>query len=470
MGNLNQLDRNLLVFLDPVGRYADESWDFCDGFVRRKNASPDPARNLVLRFSRNQLIRYWIVTLRMLFGKKRNQRKILFVNDGLLSSFFDAGNVRVYRDFAKQQIPRPKGIRQRIAAFLPLVWRAEIRFIVIFEAMVDPSLHSELDAYNFMILSNAGGKLLLMTSEIVRSGHGMLVKTTANKEYVSVMQKEFDVVTALSSGNRRISGIPEMGKHFQTGGRHFFTEKFILGENLREKLRALGKRGDSRQVCSILDSLDTWFVEYQTSFVGLRVAIAPLYSHLFPLFSECYGATSRSLLETGKELLRQFDVAHSGIIPIISHNDLWPGNIVMTAHGFTVIDWERAQQHRAPFYDYFWMVVSTSIEFLASREPQCDYSEGVRIFLRRADEVSCRTFKMLSSFLQRTGGAEEYLPHLLFLFFMEWSVQGYQVLGKQTAMDRLAFGELEHFAKSMNFRQNEGWAEGNCAATGQTYV
>jgi hypothetical protein len=141
--------------------------------------------------------------------------------------------------------------------------------------------------------------------------------------------------------------------------------------------------------------------------------------------------------------------------PILAHNDLWPGNFVITKGGFIVIDWERATEQRAPFFDYFWMIVSTTIEYLASETKNHNYSESVRIFLRRSDSVSCHAFEKLETFLNELGINEAYLPHLLYLFFMEWSVQGFQVLGRQTNMDHLAFGELLYYAEKMNVLRDD---------------
>lgn len=453
--NLNQIDRNLLLFLDPVGRYNQVSWNYFDGAACGGETLSPPDRNFILRFSRDELLNYYFTSLKMFFFSKGKYRKVLFVNDGLLSSLFDEENVSAYRAFAEKHLPKPKTFRQSIISMLPLVWRAESRFIVVFNASLqlvdcEDSDFFGLEANNFMFFSNAAGKLLFMTTKTLQTGYGELVKTTTDPEYVPVMVKEFDTVALLSEKLGKSGCLPVVGKHLEVNGRHFFTEEYILGESLRERLRELGGRRDTVQVCRILDSLDEWFQLYFASFSGKTVPVSTVYAHLFPLFLDCFGDTGASLLQAGKELLCQFGKAYPLVVPITSHNDLWPGNFVMTERGFIVIDWERATENRAPFFDYFWLVVATTIESLVSETESHDYSHGVRMFLRCADSVSCHAFQKLRNFLGGMGIAEVYLPHLLFVFFMEWSVQGFQVLGRQTDMDRLAFGELLYYAENMN--------------------
>lgn len=453
----DQIDNNLLLFLDPTGRYSLDSWAFSDGAERGGDALLSTGLNVVLRFSRGEFFNYCVMSLKMLLSRKVNKRKLLFVNDGLLSSVFDASNVSAYRAFAKNHLQKPKTLRQRIIALLPLCWRADTRFLVLFYATpqaVDSNYSEicDLAANDFMFFSNAGGKLLLLTSQTLQTGYGNLVKTTAVPDYIPIMAKEFNTVGLLSEMLGKAGCLPEVGKHLEARGRHFFAEKYIHGENLRERLRLLGGQGDAVCVCSILDNLDEWFKGYHASFSGPMISIPSLYTHLFTLFSNCYGSSGAALLRTGTGLLAQISEAYPGVKPITAHNDLWPGNIVITKYGLTIIDWERATECRAPFFDYFWMIISTTIEWLAGETKRYDYTyaEGVEMFLRCEDSVSCYAHQKLNVFLTRLGIAEAYLPHLLFLFFMEWSVQGFQVLGKQSDMDRLAFDVLLHYAENIN--------------------
>lgn len=467
--NWSQIENNVLLFLDPIGRYREQSWDFQEsiGFVNKP--LPLQGRNSVVRFSRDKLINYYVTSIKQfLFGKEKN-RSLFFMNDGLLCSLFDASNTSAYRAFAATHLPKPTTFRQRIVAKLPLVLRAESRFMVTFSALpqamhtIDSEI-ADLERNTFMFFSNAAGKLLLTTSKTLQTGHGEIIKTTTDPDYAAVMAKEFDTVALLSKKLGKAGCLPTVGKHLEVAGRHFFTEEYICGESLRERLRELGERTGTEQTCRILDRLDEWFRLYQSSFKSTPIPVSIAYAHLIPLFSSCYGAAGTALLQAGIELLRQLENAYPAVVPITAHNDLWPGNIVMTeSSGFTVIDWERATDNRAPFFDYFWMIISTSIEYLASKTETNDYSQGVRMLLRCEGSLPRHAFKKIRTFLDEIGIAEAYLPHLLFVFFMEWSIQGFQVLGRQTDMDRLAFGELLHYSDQLN-------ATGVCLTVGDPLV
>lgn len=448
---MNPIEKNLLLLLDPARRYDEKQWDFCDG----SKALSSLSKNVIFCFTRSRLLDYWLLSFNLLFSKKYKSRKLLFVHDGLLSSLFDAANASAYRAFAINHLPQPKTFRQRISRLLPVVMRAETRYLVVY-ANIPPAMNVvapeilSLEQNDFMFFSNATGKLLIMMSKTMLTGRGELVKTTADSEYSAVMAKEYATVKLLSRKLGKAGCLPILGDTLNVNGRHFFAEEYVLGESLRERLRVLGENGKSVSVCNILDSLDNWFRFYHASFTADVTPISTVYAHLFPLFRDCYGDGGAVLLRTGTDLLHQFANAHPSVVPITAHNDLWPGNFVMTDNGFIVIDWERATENRAPFFDYFWLIISTAIEALASEIGNNDYSQGVRMFLRCADDVSLHAFRKLKTFLDKMGIGEEYLPHLLFTFFMEWSVQGFQVLGRQTFMDGLAFGELQHFAETIN--------------------
>lgn len=455
--NLSPIDKNLLLLLDPIGRYSPQSWKFYDAKDCKSEILSSPDRNVVIRFPRRNLIDYCIILLMILLGRAQSKR-ILFVNDGLLSSIFSANNASLYRFFSNNHLPKPKTLKRYLSSFLPLFWRAETRFIVIFNSSQQAliNLKSEvlsLESNKFMFFSNAEGKLLLAPPQALKTGQGELVKTTANPDYSSVMSKEFNTVLQLSRKEEKIFGIPLLGKDIEVGGRHFYTEKYVYGESLRERLRTLGGLGDSVQACKLLDKIDDWFWIYHVSCAGNDTALSTLYSHLAPLFSECYGDAGEALLQTGTYMIRQLEKACPVVTPITAHNDLWPGNIVITENGFTVIDWERAIEHRAPFFDYFWMVVSAVFEWIVGITGNHDYSEAMKKFLRSEDDVTCHVFQKMRNFMVRSGIAEEFMPAMLYLLFMELSVQGFQILGRLTKMDRLAFGMLKYYADHMNQMQ-----------------
>jgi hypothetical protein len=153
-------------------------------------------------------------------------------------------------------------------------------------------------------------------------------------------------------------------------------------------------------------------------------------------------------LEKARETLETIVGEQVTISPITAHNDLWPGNFVVAADGLVAIDWERAVEKRAPLFDYYWMIISAAIEHHVTVIGVVDYSRAFRLFLEEGDDVTRHATEMLKTFLGRLGLDRELHQSFLLLFLMEWSVQGYLALGRQTAMDRLAFGELTNFMET----------------------
>jgi hypothetical protein len=297
-----------------------------------------------------------------------------------------------------------------------------------------------------MFFSNRLGKLLLLSCRTMRSGEGEIIKTTANPDYLPVMENEFATLAAVSAKMGHCASLPQLGRDFELGGRHFFTEKYIMGESLRDVLNRYGNRRDTARACLILQSLDDWFTSYSGVFTGTPKTFSALTGHLIPLFSTCHPGADPMLCRIAAGHLASLDRAHPGLVPVVSHNDLWPGNFVLTEKGLIVIDWERATADRAPFFDYFWMIVSAALEYLVGEEGAHDYSRAFGRFVLAEDQVSREAHRKLCLFMKRLSLPETLFRGLLFLFLMEWSVQGYQALARQTDMDRMVFNELNRFA------------------------
>jgi hypothetical protein len=305
---------------------------------------------------------------------------------------------------------------------------------------------------DFMFFSNASGKLLLTSTETLRSGEGLVIKTTSCQSYAEVMEKEFTTMLGIAEMQGESVSLPHMGKRFQAGKRIFFTEAYVKGASLREVLHRLSRRNDIPEIGAFLDRLDDWFEKYRAVFRAQPRSLISCYEHLFDAFSDLYSGHPQAgvLQEKARETLAKTARKQVCIVPIIAHNDLWPGNLLVGADGLVAIDWERAVGNRAPLFDYYWMIISAVLEHLVCRIGISDYSRAFRLFLEESDDVSRHATAMLKAFLGRLGLDNELDQSFLLLFLMEWSVQGYLALGKQTAMDRLAFGELITFMETHN--------------------
>lgn len=452
----DQIETNLLLFLDPVGERSREEWRFV---VWRDDQSPlgqgGPGAPTVYCFTRRDFISYLLFPY---YAKRWRlptvRRKVLYVNDGLLSSLFDSNESAGYRAFAASHLPRPKRFRQRLAALLPVALRAERRFIVVGSPSrelktVSCEAEQSFAGQNFMFFSNAPGKLLLTTAATLRRGKGVIIKTTATPSYAEVMEREFKLMQSLVGDASGVTCLPRPGRRIDANGRLFFTEEYVKGKNLREVIREFAHKEQVYKICHCLDRLDAWFRQYCAGFAGEPRKLTACYEELFKVFTARYGmrCEAQRILACARQTVTRMDMCHRGVRTITSHNDLWPGNFVVTPDRLIAVDWERAVENRAPLFDYYWMIISATLEFLAAGLETIDYSQAFRLFLQDSDSVSRHANGKLKDYL-RTNTLDRTLhSRFLLLFLMEWSVQGYLTFGRETDMDRLAYGELLNYAE-----------------------
>lgn len=446
--NRCDIDPNLALFLDPAGFRSEEKWLFFEGCPKDAVQLLQQGSNLVCRFPRSRLW-HQLLALAALRLKGVTASRVLFVNDGLLSCFLHAGSRRAYRLYARHHLPKMMSLRRRIVSRLPLSLRSESTFLVLFSGekpgQAAGADRAQVEATELMFFSNRLGKLLLLDARNMKSEKGEIVKTTAHVGYLPVMEREYATLSEISKKMANSNSLPHLGRHFVLNGRHFFTEKYIAGESLRAVLHRHGTRGEPVQACRILHRLDEWYGSYLGAFTGPLRPFSALSAHLLPLFSSCYRGGSPELIKVARRHLAELDQALPGVVPVVSHNDLWPGNFLCTENGLVVLDWERATPERAPFFDYFWMLVSATLEYLAGARGVRYYSDTMDSFLKAEDEVVLEAHRLLRLFLKRMGVPEPHFQALLFLFLMEGAVQGYQALGRQTDMDALIFSQLLKF-------------------------
>jgi hypothetical protein len=458
---LDQIEKNLLILLDPLGTEKEAEWQFVPWREKKRflmTSGVDRKRSIrtVYCFERRDLISYFLFRwYTIIKGLKKGCRAILYLNDGLLSSLFDARSASAYRIFAADHLPRLKKLHRRLILLLPLWLRAEKRYISIGEKIVIGSdsnctWKGDLKRIDFMFFSNMSGKLLLTNSKTFKSGTGIVFKATSNSDYVSVMEKEFATMSFIAGLQKNVPVIPSIGKRFQTSNNTFFTEEYVRGRTLREIIQGFSSKKDIEGTCAIIDHLDRWFMAYSALFQGVRRPLVSFYGHLFNAFDALYGTEQKAhdISAMAYKVLAEIAHEHSGVIAIFAHNDLWPGNFMVNGEQFFAIDWERATSDRAPFFDYYWMIISTVLEYhVFTIGVIDDFSSAFRIFFKEDDSVSFHAKEKLLSFLVRHKINEKMHSHFLLLFLMEWSVQGYLALGRQTDMDKLAYGELLNFCE-----------------------
>ena len=456
------IERNLLLFLAPFEEASESLWRFVPWNTRKRvsvslASGQELPASTIYCFERSEIMGYlyfsWCLKKQVF---PRMAQKVLYLNDGLLSSIFIADKTDGYRAFAANHLPPSTRMRQKLVSLLPLAFRAEKRYVVVGQCSIAGVACADRSdvvpvALDFMFFSNASGKLLLTSAETLCSGKGTVIKTTSSREYEEVMEKEFLTMLSISEMQGEPVSLPRVGQHFQVGMRTFFTEAYVKGKSLREVLHNLSRRNDVAGVCAFLTHLDAWFEKYQATFRANPRSLLSCYQHLFASFSELYEEhyPAGVIQKRAGAILAKVSSKQDVIASITAHNDLWPGNFVVGVDGLVAIDWERAMENRAPFFDYFWMIISAALEHYACNIRAVDYSRAFRLFLAGKDDVSQHAILMLKAFLESHGFDTELLQGFLLLFLMEWSIQGYLALGKQTAMDRLAFGELVFFFEAM---------------------
>lgn len=459
----DQIDKNLLLLLDPSCEADVESWHFIpwdehcgsSSSVWRVNSQ---STGTIYSFTRRELLGYlvfsWLAKKQGLLGKPS---KYLYINDGILASIFSADSKTAYADFTASFLPQAKGLKRRLISFLPPLLRADKRYVFVAannykHSEINRADNNMLNKQDFMFFSNASGKLLLITSETLSSGKGFLFKSTANQNYAEVMENEFKIMNSITEQGR--SGcLPQAGKRIICKKRIFFEEEYVQGDNLRKVLHWLGRKRGVVGICGYLDRLDEWFQEYVVTFQGERRTLTSCYRHLFNAFFELYGADPRvsNAAQMAGLILKNIDTTFGGVVTGTAHNDLWPGNFVVKKNRLVAVDWERAAVHRAPLFDYYWMIISAALEYYVCLIGRSDYSQAFRLFLSGTDEVALHSKRKLKSFLGQLALDENLYKHFLLLFMMEWSVQGYLALSSQSAMDKLAFEELVKCLESNYF-------------------
>jgi hypothetical protein len=455
------IEKNLLLLLDPLAADWENRWRFVEcrhtKDIRHSTSIEDKSKRTVYWFSRRSHLIYllfsWYARRCKLSGVPK---KILYVNDGLMSSLFDSEDAACYRLLVSHHMPAPSTLRQKLIWLLPTSLRAEKRYIVMQEnnynenSSIDGSASLTLDKQNFMFYSNVQGKLMLTSADTLRSGKGSIIKTTANLNYAGVMEKEFRTIFHIANLQGKAISIPPVGKLIKIRNRPFFAEEYVRGRNLREIIHALSNKNNLKQICVYLDRLQNWFATYRSFFHEEPCRLESCYDHLFKAYRERYASHLETpiILQKASEIIDDISKSKTYIVPIFSHNDLWPGNFIVHSDNLVAVDWERAVPGRAPLFDIYWMMISLAMEYIVCSIGSIDYVRAFRQFLSETDEVSRYAVGKLKLFLESIGLPGERHQHFLFLFLMEWSVQGYFALGHPTEMDDLAYEELLRFLKT----------------------
>jgi hypothetical protein len=449
-GSLTWAEQNLLVLLDPLNTIPVERWHF----IRKSTDQFKFSNDLLLfTFSRNRVLHYLLIS--MFFrccGRGKELFKVLKFQDGMTSTLFRAGNDSAYRAFVKSHATGRKTFRERIKSMLPSFINAELRYLAVGQELLQLKGEKAFDDLTFMFYSNESGKLILSAPNTLIAGRGHLVVTTANRDYHTVLNKEFKMMEQI--GKIKSDLVPNLYNKIFVNGRLLFEEEYIFGTTLRETLRNKQVVTDNVLIVDYIDLLDTWFTEYRNLFSGNKVMLSELYQAPLEIFASFHSSNARlkRFIIAIRRCLAEIDMNHPGLVPIIAHNDLWPANFIVSERKLIVIDWERATFARSELFDYFFMMISAFIEYDIGKSQREDYSISFRSFLEGGDFISTLVQERLCVKLEYNGFDRKDYDLFMALFILEWSMQGYQALGCQSRMNKLVFEELLHYLEIMGDR------------------
>ena len=453
--DLSQIEKNMLLLLDVEGKkqkvkckfFLNSEWAGWDSRDRRKDVC-------IYIFERSQIITFLISSF-ILFWKKPDRKisKIYYVQHGLMSVLFHSHFLRGYHLFARNHLSSQKKFSAQAKAFLPVILWAEKRFIVLEKSDGDKeqAKHDILSQLDFLFFSNPTGKLLLTDKKTIFKGIGIIAKTTLNPTYMKTMQKEAGTVLAITKSVAMKGRVPTILRQINLENRYIIIEEYIEGRSLREILRDPIVYKNVKLMENYFEQLEDWFQAYRSIFIGQPRAIIDLYEPLFKICKKIFHDNSvvSSLIIHLQKRLTDVSKRHNGLVPITAHNDLWPGNFLLTDTGLVAIDWERATNNRCEIFDYFWMIISTALEYKNGVSHKENYSEAFRFFLNTDDPICAYALSKLNNYLSRLYFDIKLMPLFISLFLLEWSVQGYIALGRKTAMDEIALEELINYQNSL---------------------
>lgn len=456
------LQKNLITFLDLAGNTNECEWSFITGKVptiSELQQQTEEGKKIVICFSRFEILLYWFTLCKLLIYKRHLFTQTVFlINDDRLLKFVYADDSKTYRTLRKLHNTTPVFLDSKkshhtnfiemLVYFVPLTLRASQHYILVTTKItVDSYMPPELANLNNMFFSSPEKKVLIATYETLRSGNGQIFKTTSNVDYEAVMEKEYDFALTISKLCSHSALLPEVIGKIEVNGKTFYHEKYVAGCTLTRILKRpdVYRNSTTGRVC--IDHLDKWYREYRTMFAGPKQSLNDLYSPIFDGFYEFFSANSEQCLLAKKVhcVFERLHNSHPGLVPVIAHNDLWPANILVTAKGFVVIDWERATPNRSELFDYFWMIISATMEYLSAPNGFADFSRWFECLLTSNDAVCIHARSKLAAYLELNGIASDYLDLFIALFLMEFAIRGGLSLSNQIHVDTLAAEEFRCF-------------------------
>jgi hypothetical protein len=186
-----------------------------------------------------------------------------------------------------------------------------------------------------------------------------LLKVVRERKYNDLLASEYEKLMYLHAHVALQTSVPQPVGLFSHGETLVMVETCLPGISL-ENLMWRGRRRSQKEVIAAVGNVESWLIEFhsettegETTFLGgdeVDKRINGLQEHL-----------NTSLI---KELNAIAKDSRGLTIPLTArHGDFWPGNLLVTADGMGVIDWETLSRAVSPFDDMFFFAVMYALRY-----------------------------------------------------------------------------------------------------------
>ena len=202
------------------------------------------------------------------------------------------------------------------------------------------------------------------------------------------------LAAAAQAGGVAAAHAPRLLARFEAGGSPAAVETAAHGERLQALLESSASDTEKR---AAIDRIAGWIVEVGRQTAASSSAIGPeldrLRSDVLPAWRE---------LDAGEELLAGLE----GAPAVLQHNDLGTWNLLVTAEGFTAVDWESARPAGLPLWDlvYFLSYAIVGLDGVATADHEAHLVD-VYLGKARSSELLFRWVRQAVASLGLDAGA-----------------------------------------------------------------
>jgi hypothetical protein len=250
-----------------------------------------------------------------------------------------------------------------------------------------------------------------------------LLKTVRGRAFQDILKSEYEKLVYLHTHSILRTRIPRpvgLFKHEQT---LVMVETCLPGAGLENLLRR-GKRRLKTEMAQDLNAIQSWLIDFQRTttegalnFRGQEEVLERL-------------AKLRTSLDV--RLINELNALAAGAngisIPLTArHGDFWAGNILVSAQGIGIIDWDTLRRSVSPFDDLFFFAVMYAHGSAPEKDTTARFT---RAFLK--DTVLARGLAGMVQTMMRSLSLPTQLAPLFFLLFL------FDLAGRHSDLGRMS--------------------------------